>query len=151
MRLHAVTAVTAVTAVVTALLALAVSPAAAADGGAADPQEPAGLFLTVSGSDRTWIRGVELRCTPEPAGSHPRAAEACAALHDADGDPGALAGEPRPCTKEYDPVTVTAKGTYDGTRGRYRMRGTAPVELDWSKTFPNACAMHAAADPVFDF
>ena len=36
-------------------------------------------------------------------------------------------------------MTVSARGTH---RGR-------PVS--WQKTFPNACTLHAATGPVFDF
>ncbi|RII14284.1 Subtilisin inhibitor-like protein 5 [Streptomyces sp. YIM 130001] len=127
------------TAAVPALFALVASLAVVAPARASAPVERPGLLLTVSGSDDTWIRGAELHCDPEPGGGHPQAAEACAALGEAHGDPGALPGEPRVCTKEYDPVTVTAEGTYD----------SKPVK--WTKTFPNACSMHAASDPVFTF
>ncbi|MFE0106053.1 SSI family serine proteinase inhibitor [Streptomyces sp. NPDC059009] len=124
--LLALTAVTATTA--------AVSPAAASV-----PTPPRGVFLTVSGDENTWIRGVLLRCAPEPSGHHPRAAAACAALDEVHGDFDALRGEPRMCTKEFDPVTVSATGTHRG-----RMTG-------WHKTYPNACVLLAETGPVFDF
>ncbi|MGH4034977.1 SSI family serine proteinase inhibitor [Actinomycetota bacterium Odt1-20B] len=103
------------------------------------PTPPRGVFLTVSGDENTWIRGVLLRCAPEPSGHHPRAAAACAALDEVHGDFDALRGEPRMCTKEFDPVTVSATGTHRG-----RMTG-------WHKTYPNACVLLAQTGPVFDF
>ncbi|MFI2371301.1 subtilase-type protease inhibitor [Streptomyces sp. NPDC018833] len=103
------------------------------------PTLPRGLFLTVSGAENTWIRGVLLRCSPEPSGPHPDAAGACAALDEARGDLDGLRGEPHPCTKQYDPVTVSATGVWRG-------RPTA-----WHKTFPNACELAAATGAVFRF
>ncbi|MFB7308566.1 SSI family serine proteinase inhibitor [Streptomyces sp. NPDC056192] len=97
------------------------------------------LFLTVSGSENTWIRGIALQCPATPEGHYPRAAEACAALDEAGGDFDRLPGDPHLCPLIHDPVTVTAKGTYDGD----------PV--DWQRTYPNACVMEAAAGPVFAF
>ncbi|MFF0047263.1 subtilase-type protease inhibitor [Streptomyces sp. NBC_00121] len=97
------------------------------------------LFLTVSGSENTWIRGIALQCPATPQGHHPRAAEVCAALDEAGGDFDRLPGDPHLCPLILDPVTVTAKGTYDGDT------------VDWQRTYPNACAMEAAAGPVFAF
>ncbi|WP_172383567.1 subtilase-type protease inhibitor [Streptomyces sp. MNP-20] len=119
-------------------LATVAGPAAAApvDG----PQPDArGLFLTVSGAENTWIRGLLLRCTPEPSGHHPFAREACAELDRAGGDFGELPREDRICTKEYDPVTVGATGTFQGR----------PVA--WHKTYGNACEMQASTGHVFRF
>ncbi|GAA2630733.1 SSI family serine proteinase inhibitor [Streptomyces axinellae] len=112
-------------------------PAAAA--GPRGPHDAKGVFLTVSGSGHTWIRGVTLECEPAPHGRHPRAGEACAALDRAGGNPESLPGGRGRCTKEYDPVTVSARGTHGGR----------PVS--WQKTFSNACTLHAATGPVFDF
>lgn len=121
----------------TALIALgAAVPAHAAEG---IPAPKGGLFLTVSGADNTWIRGVLLRCTPEPAGHHPQAAQACAAIEEAAGDFDALADDPHACTKEFDPVTVSAKGVYQGQ------------VISWHKTYPNVCTMDADTGYVFRF
>ncbi|MFG2137629.1 SSI family serine proteinase inhibitor [Streptomyces sp. NPDC048650] len=123
----------ALTTAVLSVVAVAGVPAAAVE-----PPRARGLFLTVSGGGDTWIRGVLLNC-PEGHGSHPHGAAACAALKEADGDPDALPGDPRPCTKQYDPVTVAATGDW---RGR-------PVA--WRKSFPNACVLDADTGPVFRF
>ncbi|WP_234334343.1 SSI family serine proteinase inhibitor [Streptomyces sp. NRRL B-1347] len=96
-----------------ALLALAASavPSAAASAEGPPPGER-GLFLTLSGDQNTWMRGVLLRCTPEPSGHHPFAREACADLDQAGGDFDELPHDERICTKEYAPVTVGATGTF---------------------------------------
>ncbi|MEU6994696.1 SSI family serine proteinase inhibitor [Streptomyces sp. NPDC046465] len=123
-----------------ALIALAAAvPAQAADGTPAAPAPQRGLFLTVSGAQNTWVRGVLLRCAPEPAGHHPRAAEACEAIAHARGDFDALPRDPHVCTKEFEPVTATVTGTY---RGR---------AVGWHKTYPNACAMDVETGHVFRF
>ncbi|MFF2962448.1 SSI family serine proteinase inhibitor [Streptomyces sp. NPDC057963] len=123
---------------VAALLTLtAAGPAAAARSGAPLPERR--LFLTVSGSANTWIRGVELICPPAPDARHPEAAAACAAIDEAAGDLDDLPRDPHLCTKVYDPVTATATGKWDGR----------PVA--WRKTFPNACELDVATGPVFRF
>ncbi|MDI3404661.1 SSI family serine proteinase inhibitor [Streptomyces cavernicola] len=122
-----------------AALLVALAPSAlAAPRGPSEPR-PGGLFLSVSGAENTWIRGVKLHCRPKPEGTHPQAKAACAALDQAHGEFDELAGAPRACSAEHDPVTVSATGTHRG-------RITA-----WHKTFANSCEMHAATDPVFDF
>ncbi|MFI6644079.1 SSI family serine proteinase inhibitor [Streptomyces sp. NPDC050504] len=119
------------------LLALTAAPAAtAADHDARTASR--GLLLTVSGSQNTWIRGTLLDCPPRFS-PHPQARAACDAITWARGDLDALPGDPHPCTDEYDPVTVTAEGTWRSGR------------VSWSRTFPNACDMDAATGPVFRF
>ncbi|MEE1755414.1 SSI family serine proteinase inhibitor [Streptomyces sp. SP18CS02] len=98
-----------------------------------------GLFLTVSGADESWIRGVRLHCAPEPYGPHPDAKGACAALARVGGDLDRLAGRSRACTKRSEPVTVGADGTWKGRA------------VDWSRTYGNACLLDAATGPVFRF
>ncbi|MGD6746996.1 SSI family serine proteinase inhibitor [Streptomyces sp. BH106] len=123
-------------------LAAAAPAAHAATGGPTGPagsEQPRGLFLTVSGAENTWVRGVLLNCAPKPSGHHPYAAEACAALDAVGGDLDALPVEQQICTKQYDPVTVAATGTY---------RGKA---ITWHKTFGNACEMNASTGHVFRF
>ncbi|MBA2946943.1 SSI family serine proteinase inhibitor [Streptomyces himalayensis] len=127
----------------TALIALAsAAPATAAPvpTPGTPPKAQSRLFLTVSGDQDTWIRGVLLRCAPRVvSGHHPHAAEACAALDAAHGDLGALPVERRICTHRYSPVTVSATGLYQGRI------------LTWKKTFANTCAMEAATGYVFRF
>ncbi|MFG2626479.1 SSI family serine proteinase inhibitor [Streptomyces sp. NPDC048473] len=121
-----------------ALLTLtAAVPAAAVQ--SEDPVPDRGLLLTVSGSENTWIRGVALFCPPAPDAHHPHAAAACAAIEEAEGDLDDLPGDPHLCVMEYDPVTVSATGKWDGR----------PVA--WEKTFPNACVMDVVTGPVFRF
>ncbi|MGI5351566.1 SSI family serine proteinase inhibitor [Streptomyces sp. CA-250714] len=98
-----------------------------------------GVFLSISGSKKATIRGVLLQCEPSPRGRHPKAAEACAALDKARGNLSALPRKRGNCTMQHAPVTVAAYGSH---------RGQA---VHWKKTFPNACAMHRATGPVFDF
>ncbi|WP_055568083.1 SSI family serine proteinase inhibitor [Streptomyces atriruber] len=103
------------------------------------PTPKRGLFLTVSGAENTWIRGVLLHCAPEPSGAHPQAAKACEAIARAGGDFDALPDDPHACTKEFDPVTATVTGSYEGRA------------IDWRKTYPNACAMDVDTGYVFRF
>ncbi|MEU6080408.1 SSI family serine proteinase inhibitor [Streptomyces sp. NPDC047108] len=105
----------------------------------AGPAPSDGLALTVSGSGDTWIRGVLLRCSPEPDGLHPRAAEACAEVERARGDLDRLSGEPAVCSDEFDPVTASAKGMFQGE------------SVVWRRTYANACRMSAATGNVFRF
>lgn len=80
-----------------------------------------------------------LACDP-PRGTHPDAAGACAALIPVRGNPAALTPLPDVvCTMQYDPVTVTAAGTWDGRFIRFE------------RTYGNACSLYAATGPVFAF
>ncbi|EPH46830.1 subtilase-type protease inhibitor [Streptomyces aurantiacus] len=119
-------------------LAAAAAPVAAAPGTDA-PSRQRGVFLTVSGDENTWIRGVVLRCVPEPGGHHPHAARACAELDAAGGDFDKLAREGSLCTREYSPVTVSATGEFRGK----------PVT--WRKTYGNACELESGTGHVFRF
>lgn len=103
------------------------------------PTSPRGLFLTVSGSESTWIRGVLLHCSPRPGGGHPNPVAACEELAAARGDLDRLPGNLHPCIDNFDPVTVGATGTWRG-------RPTA-----WHKTYANACELDAATGEVFHF
>ncbi|GAA2485240.1 hypothetical protein GCM10010406_21870 [Streptomyces thermolineatus] len=126
------------------LAALAAGPAAPGPAAAADrapgavPRAADHLQLSVSGSERTWWRGVELDCRP-PGGRHPRAARACAAIERARGDFGALRGRAGMCTAVHDPVTAAATGTWRGRR------------IEWRRTYGNACELESATGPVFRF
>ncbi|MBO8196505.1 protease inhibitor SIL-V5 [Streptomyces oryzae] len=126
-----------------AALALAVpllaTQSAPAVGAASADGKTQGVFLSISSSRKAAIRGVLLQCEPKPRGRHPKAAEACAALDKAHGNLAALPRKRGHCTMQHAPVTVAA-------RGSHRKKA-----VNWKKTFPNACAMHLATGPVFDF
>ncbi|MFF3541237.1 SSI family serine proteinase inhibitor [Streptomyces platensis] len=125
----------------TALAALSLALLCAGPAGADEPPAPdgdQGLVLTMSGAGNTWTRGVRLSC-PDIHRRHPHAGAACDALTWARGDLDALPGEPHTCTREYDPVTATATGTWRG------------VPVNWRKVFPNACTMDSATGAVFRF
>ncbi|WP_243086631.1 SSI family serine proteinase inhibitor [Streptomyces sp. 891-h] len=135
---------TALAAAALALPLLAPQPAPAADAASAPrsakpDRGDQGVFLTVSRSGKSTIRGVLLQCEPSPRGKHPKAAQACAALDKTRGNLNALPGKRGHCTMKHDPVTAEARGSH---------RGKA---VNWKKTFPNACAMHRATGPLFDF
>ncbi|WP_433548750.1 SSI family serine proteinase inhibitor [Streptomyces sp. CA-294286] len=98
-----------------------------------------GLLLTVSGTEDSSIRVVGLTCRPKPGGGHPGAPDACDALVRARGDFDALTGNRHACTKQYDPVTATAHGTW---RGR---------TIHWKKTYGNACMLDVGTGAVFRF
>ncbi len=84
-------------------------------------------------------RSVELSCDP-PGGTHPTAAQACTTLTQVNGDFTQLEPDPETfCTANYDPVTATAEGTYNGK----------PVS--YQETFGNSCAMASTLGATFDF
>ncbi|MER6529796.1 subtilase-type protease inhibitor [Streptomyces sp. NPDC001508] len=105
---------------------------------------PSALVLTVGRGDSAALaapeRAVTLSCAPAPSGSHPAAALACAELRLADGDFEALTRrEDVVCTREYDPVVVTAEGVWQGLR------------VSYERTFANACVKNAHGVGVFAF
>ncbi|WP_409061348.1 SSI family serine proteinase inhibitor [Streptomyces sp. SYP-A7185] len=125
-------------AIVAALVSLAVAAPAHAVGEPA-PARSSGVFLTVTGQNNAWVRGVLLDCVTQRPAHHPHAAKACAAIDAAGGDFAALRARQGVCTKQYAPVTV-------GATGRHRGK---PVS--WHKTFGNACEMGHATGDVFRF
>lgn len=127
-----------VAATAAALISLAVAaPAHAADATAPKPSK--GVFLTVTGQDNAWFRGVLLDCTTQRTKYHPHAVEACAAIDKARGDFDALPATSGICTKQYAPVTVSATGTHRG------------MPVSWNKTYGNACEMGHSTGAVFRF
>lgn len=81
-----------------------------------------------------------LHCSTSPAtGQHPDPVAACAALEDADGEPGNLADDGRICTRQYDPVGAAIVGTWEGR------------EVWWSGSYANACEMARYTDGVMAF
>ncbi|MFI8232780.1 SSI family serine proteinase inhibitor [Streptomyces sp. NPDC085900] len=123
----------------TAVLLLA--GAAPAQATAAPPHSLSGdyLYLTVTKGDArsSDTRGTLLMCDP-PQG-HTLAAEACAELAAADGDIAALPPKDVFCPMVYAPVTVHARGMWDGR------------QIEYAQTFPNRCAMSARTGSVFAF
>jgi hypothetical protein len=99
---------------------------------------PSALVLTIGKGERaataTVQRAVTLNCTPRASGTHPAPASACAELRSVNGSFAALTEEPsqRMCTRQWDPVVVTAQGVWDGRH------------VSWSATFGNPCEMEGA-------
>ncbi|MEU6737977.1 SSI family serine proteinase inhibitor [Streptosporangium sandarakinum] len=124
---------------------------AAAPQSMADPRRPAPLLspenmrvlvLTATPGEQfsaAASRSALLVCDP-PRGSHPQGAQACGQLSVVNGEFTAL--RPLPgvaCTMQYDPVTVTASGIWDGRTVRYQ------------HTFGNSCVMRSTTGSVFAF
>ncbi|AWZ07035.1 MULTISPECIES: subtilase-type protease inhibitor [unclassified Streptomyces] len=130
-----------------ALSVLAVSGAAgradAAPAGTEGLYAPSALVLSVTDGDDaasgTVLRAVTLVCAPRPGGTHPAPAAACAELRANGTELDALA-EPRSdaaCTREWDPVTVTADGVWQGRR------------LSYSYTYANHCGLRNSVGVLF--
>ncbi|MEU5807941.1 MULTISPECIES: subtilase-type protease inhibitor [unclassified Streptomyces] len=130
----------------TALTALAwPGTADAAPTGTESVYAPSALVLVVStGADpgyATPLRAVTLSCSPSPRGTHPSPAAACAELR-AHADRLDVLAEPLPnvdCTREWNPMTVTADGVWKGRR------------ISYSYTFANPCALRHSSGTLFDF
>ncbi|OON77308.1 SSI family serine proteinase inhibitor [Streptomyces tsukubensis] len=120
--------------------ALAAPAQATAEPPHAHPRSAQGLFLSASDAAASWVKGATLNCASAPPdGSHPHTKAACADLAAAGGRFDGLLGERRMCHKKYDPVTVSASGTYLGN----------PVS--WRKTYPNVCVLESKTGSVFRF
>ncbi|WP_329117446.1 subtilase-type protease inhibitor [Streptomyces sp. NBC_01353] len=108
---------------------------------------PSALVLAIGrGEDvatATVARAVTLNCAPTPSGTHPAPELACADLTSVDGDLAELtvAWSNSPCTKIWDPVTLTGDGVWEGKR------------ISWTATYGNACEMNVgmARSSVFSF
>ncbi|OIV36309.1 hypothetical protein BIV57_16825 [Mangrovactinospora gilvigrisea] len=85
------------------------------------------------------VSAVVLSCPAGGAETHPHAAQACAALGRADGDPAKLPGSDRICPMIYQPVTAQVAGVWGGKR------------VDFRHDYANACVMKAKLAPVFDY
>ncbi|MFE2247243.1 SSI family serine proteinase inhibitor [Streptomyces lavendulae] len=96
------------------------------------------LSLSIVSREGQLIRSVELHC-PDVNNAHPHAADACARLRRAHGEPGEVAGDNHLCSREYEPVTAMAEGEWDGQ----------PVA--WHKQYPNACNLDSETGPLFRF
>ncbi|WP_371634719.1 subtilase-type protease inhibitor [Streptomyces zaomyceticus] len=131
-----------VAAVAAALLAAGLAPAAVAATSASSPAGDAHILLaaarTQGESEKVDI--VWLDCPGQTGAGHPYKEDACKALDAADGDFDTLRGEPQGiCTTEYAPVTLTARGAYEGRT------------VDWTKTYPNNCEAVRDTGAVFWF
>ncbi|MFE7134174.1 subtilase-type protease inhibitor [Streptomyces sp. NPDC057638] len=144
---------------IAATAALVLSGAAAGTAMATPPTEPTGsataaglyapsaLVLTVgkgtSAPTATVERAVTLSCAPRAMGTHPAPRAACNELRTVNGHFAELATRlPQTlCTREYDPVTVTAEGVWRGER------------VTWNATYNNPCEMEATLgqSAVFSF
>ncbi|MGR8006975.1 subtilase-type protease inhibitor [Streptomyces hypolithicus] len=99
---------------------------------------PSALVLSVGEGEEaataTVWRAVTLSCAPRPAGTHPSAEAACAELGATGGEFSALVDgtKRRTCTRQWDPVVITAEGVWQGKR------------VSWSATFGNACEMRSS-------
>ncbi|MQA10461.1 MAG: hypothetical protein GEU98_18280 [Pseudonocardiaceae bacterium] len=81
---------------------------------------------------------VELECEPA-GGTHPEYGQACERLAEVDGDFSRLPDAQMMCTMEYAPVTVVARGKWQGDRVHFR------------ETYSNSCQASAKSNEVFDF
>ncbi|TQK45307.1 subtilisin inhibitor-like [Streptomyces sp. SLBN-118] len=108
---------------------------------------PSALVLTIgmgeTAATATVQRAVTLTCAPRPEGTHPSAAAACTELRTVDGQFTALAKKEshKMCTRQWNPVVITAAGVWQGKR------------VDWSALFGNPCEMEGsmADSTVFSF
>ncbi|MEU6214233.1 subtilase-type protease inhibitor [Streptomyces sp. NPDC047023] len=130
----------------TALTALAwPGTAGAAPAGAESLYAPSALVLSVSaGADAdtgTVLRAVTLVCAPTPGGTHPNPGAACRELRAAGAqlDPLAAPAADAVCTREWNPMTVTADGVWQGQRFGY------------AYTFANPCGLRNTTGALFDF
>lgn len=134
------TYITRATAAAGALLAaaglLAAGPAPAAAGGTLPGNW---LYLTVTKGDGrpSDPRGGLLLCDP-PLG-HARAAEACAELDAAGGDIERIPAKNVFCPMIFAPVTVHARGLWDGR------------SVDFRQTYTSRCVMEARTGSVLAF
>ncbi|MFH9394992.1 subtilase-type protease inhibitor [Streptomyces sp. NPDC017556] len=109
--------------------------AQAAPTGAESLYAPSALVLAVAhGEDpltATVERAVTLSCVPTAEGTHPTPAAACKELAAVQGEFSELAAGPsnRTCTRQWDPVVVTAHGVWQGKQVRF------------STAYGNACEM----------
>jgi len=103
-------------------------------------QSPSALTLTLAQGPNAdpVLRAVQLRCDPH-GGDHPNTARACQQIALVEGDFTRLRGESGMCTLQYQPVTVTASGTWRGELVSYQ------------ETFSNHCTLLRTRGVVFDF
>ncbi|WP_328676494.1 subtilase-type protease inhibitor [Streptomyces sp. NBC_00322] len=99
---------------------------------------PSALVLTIgmgeTAATATVERAVTLTCAPRPDGTHPSARAACTELRTVDGQFSALAEETshKMCTRQWNPVVISAQGVWQGKR------------VDWSTVYGNPCEMEGS-------
>lgn len=130
----------------TALTALAWPGAAdAAPSGTESLYAPSSLVLGITAGEEvstgTVLRAVTLVCAPRPGGTHPSPKAACAELRSSAHDLDALAAPQGnvDCTKEWNPVTVTADGVWQGRR------------ITYAYTYANPCSQRHSSSALFAF
>ena len=102
------------------------------------PGAPDSFSLTSRDADGS-VRDAVLSCVPL-AGNHPASRAACRQLTGVRGQVSQIPPRHTLCTTEYDPVTVTAHGTWQGGPRTY------------SKEFSNRCtAVRDTGGVLFDF
>jgi hypothetical protein len=93
-----------------------------------------------SAATATPERAATLNCAPTASGTHPAAIQACAELRAYGGDFEALSGrDGAMCTKQFNPVVVTAVGVWQGKR------------VSYEHTFANECVKNSSGMSVFTF
>ncbi|MFF3285950.1 subtilase-type protease inhibitor [Streptomyces sp. NPDC003023] len=123
----------------------AVGSAGAAQSGAQSLYAPSALVLTVASGDAaasgTVQRAVTLSCAPTATGTHPAPTAACAELRANQGRFDAITTRDSStlCTKQWDPVTVTADGVWNGER------------VSYAHTFGNSCLQGSGSGTLFNF
>lgn len=130
----------------TALTALAWPGIAdAAPSGTQSLYAPSALVLGITAGEGaatdTVLRAVTLVCAPAPGGTHPAPAAACAELRANADQLDAVAGPSAnvDCTREWNPMTVTADGVWQGRR------------INYSYTFGNPCGLRHSSGALFHF
>ncbi|MFD3546654.1 subtilase-type protease inhibitor [Streptomyces sp. NPDC058655] len=130
----------------TALTALAWPAAAdAAPSGTTSLFAPSAIVLAVTPGDNaatgTVLRAVTLVCAPTPGGTHPDPAGACAEIRANRNRLDVLAAPAADtaCTREWNPMTVTAVGVWEGRR------------MSYTYTFGNPCGLDSATGVLFGF
>ncbi|MCK2241111.1 MULTISPECIES: SSI family serine proteinase inhibitor [unclassified Crossiella] len=123
------------------LLPLAVVTAPTATATTATPRAASWLVLTSNPGEAPTrdARSRTLTCEPA-AGAHPQPAWSCHELKKAGGDFHQVnVGPQEPCYLIYAPITVTARGMWNGRPVTYQ------------ETFPNDCVLYQEKGPLFRF
>lgn len=121
-----------------AAAALLVAGAAPAQAMAQQARPGNWLYFTVTqGDSRSGSTHSRLLLCSLPRQAHPRSADACAELEAVGGDVKAIQPRDVMCPMVYAPVTVKARGQWNGR----------PVS--YTQTFSSACEMEAQTGAVF--